>query len=120
MVCGVEGENPLPHPAGHTALDAAQDMVDFLGWEHTLPAHVELLINQRPQVLCRAALNPLFAQPGFVLGIALTHVWDLALGLVELHEDCTGPPFQPVQVPLDGTSLPSSIVGCTTQLGVVV
>ncbi|KAK4826831.1 hypothetical protein QYF61_011639 [Mycteria americana] len=24
---GVEGQNPLPRPAGHAALDAAQDMV---------------------------------------------------------------------------------------------
>ncbi|CAM9935932.1 unnamed protein product, partial [Bubo scandiacus] len=57
----------------------------------------------------RAALNPLITQPVFVLGIALTHVQDLAVGLLELHEVCTGPPLKPVQVPLDGTSLPSSV-----------
>ncbi|XP_074674578.1 translin-associated protein X isoform X2 [Strix aluco] len=56
----------------------------------------------------RAALNPLIAQPVFVLGIAPTHVQDLACGLIELHEVCTAPPLKPVQVPLDG-SLPSSL-----------
>jgi len=53
-----------------------------------------------------------------VLGIALTHVQDLALGLIELHEARTGPPLQPVQVPLVG--IPSlQRVKCTTQLGVI-
>ena len=45
-----------------------------------------------------------------VFGIALNHVQDPALGLVESHEVSTGPPLQPVQVPLDGTSLPSSVL----------
>jgi len=27
---GVEGQNPLPRPAGHAAFDAAQGMVGFL------------------------------------------------------------------------------------------
>jgi len=27
---GVEGQNHIPHPAGHDSLDAAQDMVGFL------------------------------------------------------------------------------------------
>ncbi|GAB0178969.1 cAMP-dependent protein kinase inhibitor alpha [Grus japonensis] len=56
--------------------------------------------------------------PIVVLGIALTHVQDLALGLVELHAVHTGPPLQPVKVPLDG--IPSlQCVDRTTQLGVV-
>ncbi|KAK4824932.1 hypothetical protein QYF61_021552 [Mycteria americana] len=95
------------------------DMVGFLGCKRTLAGHVELLINQHPQVLLlRAALNPFSAQPVFVLGIAPTHVQDLALGLVELHEVHTGPPLKPVKVPLDGT--PSlQHVDRTTQLGVV-
>jgi len=62
-----EGQNPLPCPAGHPSLDAAQDMVGLLGCECTLPGHVELLINQHPQVLLlRAALNPFSTQPVFV------------------------------------------------------
>ena len=39
---------------------------------------------------------------------------DLALGLVELHEVCTGPLLKPVKVPLDGTSLPSSVLTCSS------
>ncbi|GAB0197909.1 cAMP-dependent protein kinase inhibitor alpha [Grus japonensis] len=45
-------------------------------------------------------------------------VTDLALGHVELHAVRTGPPLQPVKVPLDG--IPSlQRVDHTTQLGVV-
>jgi len=51
-----------------------------------------------------------------VLGIALTQVQDLALGLVELHESRTGPPLQPVRVTLDGISSLQQ-VDRTTQLG---
>jgi len=50
-----------------------------------------------------------------VLGIALTHVQNLAFGLVEV---LTGTPVKPVKVLLDSTtSLPRA--DCTTQLGVV-
>ena len=98
---GAEGQNPLPHPAAHAAGYAAQDMVGFLGCECTLPGHAKPLINQHSQVLLvRAALNPYFAQPVFVLGIASTHIQHLALGLVELHEVCTGPLVKPVKFEL--------------------
>jgi len=64
---GVKGQNPLPRPAGHAALDAAQDKGGFLGCKHTLVACAELLIHQYPQVLLlRAALEPLSTQPGLV------------------------------------------------------
>jgi len=67
-----------------------------------LPGQVETLINQHPKVLLlRAAFNPFPTQPVFVLGIALTQVQDLALGLVELQEVCSGPPLKPVKVSLD-------------------
>ncbi|KAK4823520.1 hypothetical protein QYF61_003029 [Mycteria americana] len=116
---GVEGQNHLPQPVGHASSDAAQDIVGFLGCKHTLPGHVELLINQHTQVLLlRAALNPFSAQTVFVLGIAPTHVQDLALGLVDLHEVCMGPPSKSVKVPLGG--IPSlQRVNCTMQPGVV-
>jgi len=79
----VEGQNHLPQPAGHTTFDAAQDMVGFLDCERTLVTHVQVFIHQHPHVLLgRAALNPFSAQPVFVVGTALTHVQDLALGLV--------------------------------------
>ena len=91
-------------------------MAGLLGCEHTLLAHVELLVNhQHLQVLL---LNPFSSQPVFVLGIAPTHVQDLALGLAEPHEVHTGPPLKPAQVPLDG--IPAlQCVDCTMQLGVV-
>lgn len=58
----------------------------MLGCGHTLPAHIELLIHEHPQVLIlRAALSAFSAQPVFVLGIASAHLQDLALGLVELE-----------------------------------
>jgi len=75
----VKGQNHLSRPAGHASLDAAQDTVGFLGCKRTLPAHVEFLIHQYPQVfLFRAALEPLSTQPVLVFGIALTHVQDIA------------------------------------------
>ena len=82
-------------------------------------AHVEFPINQHPQVLLsRSALNPFSTQPAFVPGVALTHVQDLALGLVELHDVRTGPLLKPVKVPMD--DIPSlQHVSCTTQIGVI-
>jgi len=82
----------LRQPAGHSSLDAAQDTVGLLACEHTLVAHVQFFIQQYPQVLLgRAALNPFIPQPVFLVGVAPTHVQDLALGLLEPHEVCTGP-----------------------------
>jgi len=61
---GVEGQNPLPRPAGHAAFDAARDTVGLLCCEHILPGHVQLFIPQHPQAhLSRAALNPFIPQP---------------------------------------------------------
>jgi len=78
-------------------------MVDFLSCVRTLLGHVVLLVNQHPQVLLlRAAFTLLSAHPVFVFGIAPTHVQDLALGLVELHEICRGSPLKSVKVRLDG------------------
>lgn len=41
----VEGEYPLPCPAGHIPTDGTQDSFDFLCWESALLAHVELFIS---------------------------------------------------------------------------
>ena len=102
-----------------SAFDAAHNTIGLLGYEHTLPGHVELLVNQHPQVvLLRVSPNPFSDHPVSVLGIALTHVQDLAHGLVELHEVLTGPPLKPVKGPLDGIHSPQHVSG-TTQLGVV-
>jgi len=84
----------------------------------TLPAHLELLTHQYPQVLLlRAALELLSTQPVLVFGIALTHVQDLALSLVELHAVHAGSHLQSVKVPLNG--IPSlQCANHTTELGV--
>ncbi|KAK4815471.1 hypothetical protein QYF61_002930 [Mycteria americana] len=96
-----------------------QDTVGFLGCKHTLLAHVQFFIHHYPQVLLRrAALNPFVPQSVLIQGIALTHVQDVALGLVELHEVCTGPLLKPVKVPLDGIPSLKRING-TMQLGVI-
>jgi len=36
------GADPLPHPAGHAALNAAHNMVDFLGCKSPVLAHAQL------------------------------------------------------------------------------
>ncbi|NXO11734.1 F120B protein, partial [Oriolus oriolus] len=105
----VDRENPLPHPAGHAALDAAQGAVGFLGSECTLPAQVKLLIQQHPKALLRAAVNPFSIQPMFVLRTAPTQVRDLVLGPVEIDVVCAGPPLKPVQISPNG-SLPSCML----------
>jgi len=67
---GVGRQSHLPGRAGYAAFDAAQDMVGLLGCECMLLGHVELLINQHPQVLllrARPPLNAFSAQPVFVL-----------------------------------------------------
>ena len=113
----VAGKNHLPQTVGRAYFDAAQDMVGSLGCKHILLAHVELLINQRLQVLpLWAALNPLTMQPVFVLEITPPQVQDL--GLVEFHEVHKGPPLQPIKVYQDGISSLQH-VDCTTQLGAV-
>jgi len=59
-----EGQNHLPHPAGHASLDVAQDTVGLLGCKCTFVAHVQLFIHQQSQVLLsRAALNSLIPKP---------------------------------------------------------
>ncbi|NWZ64072.1 F120B protein, partial [Acrocephalus arundinaceus] len=87
----VDRENPLPCPAGHAALDAAQGSA---GYECTLL--VKLLIEQHPKALLSNALNPFSIQPVFVVRVAPTQVQDLVLGPVEIDEVCTGPPLKPI------------------------
>ena len=42
----LEEQDHLPRPAGHTSLDVALDMVDFLGCQDTLLAHIQPAIHQ--------------------------------------------------------------------------
>ncbi|RMC10006.1 hypothetical protein DUI87_12799 [Hirundo rustica rustica] len=73
----VEGKNYLPWPTGRVSFDAAQDVFGVLGCRHTLRDHVELLVNHHAQVLLSTALNPVSAQPVFVLGTVLTYMQEL-------------------------------------------
>jgi len=108
-----EWQKHLPQPVGHAAFDAAQDIVGFLGYKHTLPLHVQFF---DPQVLLsRAAPNPFIPQLVLMLRVAPTYVQDLALCL-EPHEVHTGPLLKLVQVPLD--DIPS-LSKLTTPLSLV-
>ncbi|KAK4823028.1 hypothetical protein QYF61_024830 [Mycteria americana] len=117
--CRVQGHDHFPSPAGHTISDTSQDAVGFLGHLGTLLAHIQLAVNQHPQVLfCQAAFQPLFPKPVALHGVAVTQVQDLALGLVEPHTIELGPSIQPVQVPLQ--SLPTlKQINTPAQLGVI-
>ena len=58
--CRVQGHNHFPAPAGHTIPGTSQDAVGLLGHLGMLLAHVQLAVNQYPQVLFfQAALQPL-------------------------------------------------------------
>ncbi|KAK4818814.1 hypothetical protein QYF61_019743 [Mycteria americana] len=101
-----EGHDHFPSPAGHAIVDTSQDAIGFLGHLGTLLAHIQVAVNQHPQVLsCQAAFQPLFPKPVALHGVAVAQVQDLALGLVKPHTIDLGPSIQPVQVPLQ--SLPT-------------
>lgn len=90
------------------SFDPDQDESGPVGCKHTLSSHVELPHPQTPHIfLLRVSVNSFFTQTVLVLGIALTHMWDLALGLAD-HEVGTGPSLRPVQVPLYGLMLSSA------------
>ncbi|KAK4816653.1 hypothetical protein QYF61_019630 [Mycteria americana] len=114
-----EGHDHCPSPAGHAIFDTSQDAIGFLGHLGTLLAHIQLAVNQHPQVLlCLAAFQPLFPMPVALHGVAVAQVQDLAFGLVEPHTIGLGPSIQPVQVPLQ--SLPTlQQINTPTQLGVI-
>ncbi|KAK4810625.1 hypothetical protein QYF61_007362 [Mycteria americana] len=117
--CRVQGHNHFPSPAGHAIFDTSQDAIGFLGRLGTLLAHIQVAVNQHPQVLlCLAAFQPLFPKPVALHGVAVAQVQDLALGLVKPHTIDLGPSIQPVQVPLQ--SLPTfQQINTPTQLVVI-
>lgn len=101
---------------GHVLFDAAQDKICFLGWKHMLPAHVEFLTHQYPQVW-QAALNPIIVWSTWILGLVLTKVQDLGLGLFESYDVPTSPFLVLFYIPLHGIPSLGHING-TVQLGV--
>ncbi|KAK4816062.1 hypothetical protein QYF61_011070 [Mycteria americana] len=117
--CRVQGHDHFPSPAGHAISDTSQDAIGLLGRLGTLLAHIQAAGNQHPQVLlCQAAFQPLFPKPVALHGVAVAHVQDFALGLVEPHTIGLGPSIQPVQVPLQ--SLPTlQQINTPAQLGVI-
>ncbi|KAK4806202.1 hypothetical protein QYF61_001126 [Mycteria americana] len=117
--CRVQGHDHFPTPAGHTIPDTSQDAIGFLGYLGTLLAHIQVAVNQHPQVLlCQAAFQPLFPKPVALHGVAVAQAQDLALGLVEPHTIDLGPSIQPVQVPLQSLP-PLKQINTPAQLGVV-
>ena len=72
-------------------------MVNFLGCKHTSMAHILIFTHQHPQgILCRAILDPFSTQSAAILGMAMTQVQDLALGLVNMsrvHPQSEGASF---------------------------
>ncbi|KAK4829036.1 hypothetical protein QYF61_001841 [Mycteria americana] len=117
--CRVQGHDHFPTPAGHAISDTSQDAIGLLGHLGTLLAHIQLAVNQHPQVLlCLAAFQPLFPKPIALHGVVVAQVQDLALGLVKPHTIDLGPLIQPVQVPLQSLP-PLKQINTPTQLGVI-
>ncbi|KAK4810989.1 hypothetical protein QYF61_014461 [Mycteria americana] len=117
--CRVQGHDHFPSPAGHAIFDTSQDAIGLLGRLGTLLAHIQVAVNQHPQVLfCQAAFQPLFPKPVALHGVAVAQVQDLALGLVKPHTIDLGPSIQPVQVPLQSLP-PLKQINTPTQLGVI-
>jgi len=109
-----EGQNHLPRPAGHTAFDAAQDTVGFLGCEHAFAAHIQPMSTSKSFLAGPLSIP---SSPS-LYWISSTHVQDLTLDLVEPHEVHVGPLLKLVWMPLD-VILSVGHVSCTTQLGVI-
>jgi len=106
-----EWQNHLPRPVGHASFDVNKDTVGLLGCERTLSAQVRLFFYQSPRALLgQAALNHSITQPVLLLGVALTQVQDLVLGLVELHKVHMGPLLKSLKNPQMASLLSKSNV----------
>ncbi|KAK4815896.1 hypothetical protein QYF61_009947 [Mycteria americana] len=117
--CRVQGHDHFPSPAGHTISDTSQDAIGLRGHLGTLLAHIQLAVDQQPQVLlCWAAFQPLFPKPVLLHGVLVTQVQDPTLGLVKPYTVDFSPSIQPVQVPLQSLSTLKQI-NPPTQLGVI-
>lgn len=84
------GDFSFFNPLAPLLFNAAQNMICFLDCKYSLLSHACLVNLQDLWVfLLRAAFSPFSTQPLLVLGIALTHVQNLTLHLVDLHEVCS-------------------------------
>ena len=62
-------DNPFPRPAGSAVPDAPQDMVGPPGCQGTLLTHIQLAVDQNPQIpFLSAAFQPLTRQSNFGFG----------------------------------------------------
>ncbi|GAB0199280.1 hypothetical protein GRJ2_002393400 [Grus japonensis] len=116
---GIEWVYHIPYHAPASGTIESQDAVGRLSHLGTLLVHIQLAVDQYPQILFRqAVLKPLFPKPVAFHGVVVTQVQDPTLSLVEPHTVGLGPSIQPVQIPLQ--SLPTlKQINTPTQLGVV-
>ncbi|KAK4828634.1 hypothetical protein QYF61_000282 [Mycteria americana] len=114
--CPVQGHDHFPTPAGHTISDTSQDAVGLLGHLGTLPAHIQLAVNQHPQVLFRrAAFQPLFPKPVVLHGVVVTQHLAL-LNLIQLTSPID--PACPAFLPSSRSTLPHNLVSSANLLRV--
>ena len=113
------GSDRLPGPAGYTIPDIRQDAVGLLGHLGTLLAHVQVSIDQHPQILFLCtAFQPLGPKPVALHGVVVAKVQDPALSHVERYPIGLCPSIQPVQVLLQG--LPTLWqIDTSPQLGII-
>ncbi|RMB93651.1 hypothetical protein DUI87_29878 [Hirundo rustica rustica] len=96
--CRVQGKNNLPAPAGHTIPDTGQYAIGPLGHQGTLLAHVQLVVDQNPQVpFFLGTVQPHRPQPITLQGVIVAKVQDSALGLIKPHPIGLCPSVQPFQ-----------------------
>jgi len=69
MLCKAEGKDHLPRLAGNVLPNAAQKVVGLLSHKVAWLAHVQLCVQQDPQVLfCKVAFQSVSLQPLLVPG----------------------------------------------------
>ncbi|NXJ70672.1 ARMC4 protein, partial [Rostratula benghalensis] len=111
----VEGHDHLLNLTHHAVPDTDQEAVGLLGHLVTLLAHVQLTVDQDPQVLfCQEALQPLFLKPVAVHGVvsqkllkASGRFEDVSESSSETEED----EEQPLRRQEGNTDLPSEYWG---------
>ncbi|TRZ11806.1 hypothetical protein HGM15179_015300 [Zosterops borbonicus] len=107
-----------PSLAGHPVSDTSQEAIGLLGYLGTLLAHVQLAVDQHPQVLlCQAISQTFCPQPVVLHEVVATHMQNPSL-LVDPHTIGLFPLIQPVQIPLQ--TLPTfQQMKIPTRLGVI-
>ena len=70
----------FPAPAGNTISDTSKDAIDFLGHLDTLLAHVQLSVDQYPQVcFLYTVFQTLYPKSVVLPGVVVAKVQDSAL-----------------------------------------